>query len=58
MKTPGKPREKSRAKGEGNAASEPESLMRFRKAAKAVISVDREEVKRAEEEERKAKKPK
>lgn len=57
MKTPGKPPEKHRDKDE-ESASKPDGLMQFRKASKAVFGVSRDDVLRAEEDERKKKKPK
>ncbi|PZO53345.1 MAG: hypothetical protein DCF16_07340 [Alphaproteobacteria bacterium] len=52
MKTPDKRSEKpGKGKVEGNAA-EPDGLMRFRKVASAVLTVDRTKVLRAEAKER------
>lgn len=48
MKTRDAPPEKGRDKGEANATAKPE-MARFKKAAKEVMSVDREAVLDAEE---------
>ena len=57
MKTRDAPPEKGKGKG-ADSASKPDGLMQFRRTAKAVFSVSRDDLLRAEEDERNKKKPK